>query len=123
MTYQTPAGSVSGYAFNSPVISVEKYGSPQITTPPSTAGVSGVALAIQPVITINNPLGAPNLLYTGPVTVTIQGVGTLSGTTTVTAVAGVAIFAGLTITGSGVSQLIFSAPGYGTIVSANITIA
>lgn len=105
-----------------PVISIEVYGSTSITTQPSGIAISGIPLLQQPIVLLLNDLGLPDLTYIGPVFVSIQGPGTLSGTTTVTAVAGVALFLGLTITGSGVSRLVFSAPGYGQILSASITV-
>ena len=75
-------------------------GSALIYTQPAGAR-TGVAFTQQPVIHIRNSSGVLDTSFTGDVIATIAtGTGTLSGTTTVAAVAGVATFTNLAITGT-----------------------
>jgi hypothetical protein len=61
---------------------------------------------------------------TAPVTAAIfAGTGTLSGTTTVNAVGGVATFTDLTITGTGAHSIRFTSAGLTGVTSANFTVA
>lgn len=96
-----------------------------IQTQPSSAAQSGVALAVQPVIQLQNPNGS-NLAQGGlAVTAAIaSGSGTLGGTVTrPTGTNGAVAFTDLTITGpAGAYTLGFTAPGTLPVVSASITI-
>ncbi len=86
-----------------------------------TVAVSGVVMLTQPIIQVLTPTGELDLAYTGPVTLTTSS-GTLNGTTTVLAVAGIATFVGLSITGSGQINLVASAPMRIPGISAAITV-
>ncbi len=88
-----------------------------VTTQPAGA-VSGVVFTTQPVVAIRN---ASNTLSSISATVTValaSGTGTLTGTTIVNAVNGVASFSNLKIAGSGVHAMIFTSAG---LTSANAT--
>lgn len=122
MTFGFPAEGCGDGQRISPALSTDLFGSATIITPPSPSGLSGIALAVQPVIQLNNIYGATDLLYVGSVTVTASGAGTLSGTATVAVVAGLATFVGLTLTGAGTTTLTFSATGRGRVTSGTITI-
>ncbi|MFN9743039.1 MAG: beta strand repeat-containing protein, partial [Acidobacteriota bacterium] len=71
-----------------------------LTTAPVT-GASGAVFSTQPVVAIKDAQGNTATVSTAAVTVAIQSGtgGTLGGTTTVNAVAGVATFSGLSLTG------------------------
>jgi hypothetical protein len=95
-----------------------------ITQQPSAAATSGVSLVQQPIVTANQ--GAlPDINFTGLVTATVNQVSggptTIAGNTKA-AVAGVAAFAGLTLTTAGVVTLTFSAPGTKPVTSIQITV-
>jgi hypothetical protein len=80
--------------------------------------VSGEVLNPQPVVEIRDANGFRIGSSTLPVTASIVGAsGTLSGTTTVNAVNGVASFLGLRLSGTGSFRIAFSAPGVPTINS------
>jgi hypothetical protein len=82
-----------------------------VTTQPAGA-VSGANFTTQPVVAIRDAQGATVAGSSVAVTATISsGTGTLSGTTTVFAVNGVATFTNLRITGSGSHTLALSSPG------------
>lgn len=85
----------------------------------------GAALATQPIVEVQDASG--RLFTTGSVAVTAAiatGGGTLSGTTTVNSVAGVATFTDLSISGSaGDRTLVFSAPGLASVHSPTFTLA
>ncbi len=95
-----------------------------ILTQPDGA-VSGVPFSAQPVVRIVDAAGVVVSNSTLAVTVVVaSGTGTLSGTTTVNAVAGVATFSGLTLTGSGAHMLRFSTTSPAlSVTSASFTIA
>lgn len=95
-------------------------GSAVVTNLLGTA-LSGVPLLNQPIVQVLNPFGVLDATYVGPVTMAATG-SVLSGTTTVLAVAGVATFVGLTLTGAGTAQLIASVPQRLPGVSATITV-
>ncbi len=86
-----------------------------------SVAVSGVVMLTQPIVQVLNSAGALDLTYTGPVTLSVSS-GTLNGTVTVLAVAGIATFVGLSITGSGQITLTASAPMRVPGVSAAITV-
>lgn len=86
-----------------------------------SVAVSGVVMLTQPIVQVLGPTGLLDLTYTGPVTISAQG-GALNGTTTVLAVAGVATFVGLSITGSGQVTLAASAPQRLPGISAAISV-
>ena len=85
--------------------------------------VVGSALATQPVVEIRDAGGNLVTSSTASVTVTIASTdGTLGGSTTVSAVGGVATFSGLTVTGAaGAKTLVFSAAGLTSVTSAPFT--
>jgi hypothetical protein len=86
-----------------------------VTTQPA-GGVSGSAFATQPVVRIVDAAGNTVTHSTASVTVTASG-GTLGGTTTVTAVNGVATFTNLTHTTAGSYTLIFASISPTTLTS------
>ncbi len=93
-----------------------------ITTQPSGA-VSGSAFTSQPVIAIRD---ANNNLTSSTASVTVaiaSGTGTLSGTTTVAAVNGVATFSNLQIVGTGAHTLTFTSTGLTSATSSSFTVA
>jgi hypothetical protein len=85
-----------------------------------------VALSPQPVVTVKDADGNTVTAYTGPVTIALganPAGGTLSGTTTVNAVGGVATFAGLSIDKAGAGYtLVASAAGLSSSTSTAFTI-
>ncbi|MEP6730649.1 MAG: Ig-like domain-containing protein [bacterium] len=87
-------------------------------------GVSGTPLTTQPVLEVRD--GGGNLVTSSQIPVTallLAGGGTLSGTTTVNAVNGVATFTDLAVTGTaGIHRLAFSAPPQLGVASADFTI-
>jgi hypothetical protein len=94
-----------------------------LTTAP-VASASGTALATQPVVAIKDAQGNTVTTSTVAVTVAIRSGtgGTLGGTKTVNAVAGVATFSGLTLTGTvGTNYVLrFTSTGLTQIDSGNI---
>lgn len=95
-------------------------GSTELTNLVSVA-VSGVVMLTQPIVRVLMPDGSLDLSYTGPVTLSSSS-GSLGGTTTVLAVAGIATYAGLSITGSGAINLIATVPMRIPGISAAITV-
>ena len=95
-----------------------------IRTQPGGAA-SAVALSTQPVIEVRDAAGNVIATSTAAVTVAIaSGGGALAGSATVAAVAGVATFSGLGITGLiGARALSFTAAGLTTATSASFTLA
>lgn len=94
-----------------------------ISTQP-TGAESGSALTAQPVVSLRDASGALAASATDAVTATLNGGGgTLSGTTTVTAVNGIASFSGLKVTGAGSYSLTFSASGLAPAISIPFAIA
>ena len=94
-----------------------------VETQPSGA-TSAATLPTQPVVLVLDANGARVSNSSPAVTAAIgSGPGTLSGTTTVTAVNGVATFTNLRITGSGTSTITFSTAGLTSATSGNISIA
>ena len=95
-----------------------------ITTQPAGA-VNGVALTTQPVVKIVYPSGSTVTSFTGNVVATIATgtAGTLSGTTMVAAVAGIATFTDLLITGTvGNFTLRFTPVGASAVTSASFAL-
>ncbi len=85
-------------------------------------GVSGTALGAQPVVQLRNASGQLVSTATGSVTAAIaSGAGTLSGTTVVNAVNGVATFTNLVVTGTGSYTLRFTASGLTSATSSSFT--
>ena len=86
--------------------------------------VSGSAFSVQPIVHVRdagNSLVSTSAL---PVTATlVSGSGTLSGTTTVTAVNGVATFADLAIAGSGTHTIQFTGAGVTSATSTGFTVS
>lgn len=89
-----------------------------------TGAVSGSPLAIQPAVEIVDSAGTRVLTATNDVTVALvpgsDGT-TLSGTTTVAAVNGVATFTDLVVVGGGTSRLVFTAASLADVTSADFT--
>ncbi len=86
--------------------------------------ISGSALGTQPVVNVrdasnSNVAGATNVVTA----VLSSGTGTLTGTTSVAAVNGVATFTDLRITGAGTSAIVFTATGLASATSAAIVTA
>jgi uncharacterized protein YjdB len=93
-----------------------------ITTQP-TGAVSGVNLTTQPVVEVRDANGDRVTTSTAAVTATITtGTGSLVGTATVNAVAGVATFTNLRINGAGDHQLQFTAAGLTAATSNTIAV-
>ena len=94
-----------------------------ITTQPIGAA-SGSVLGTQPVIRIVNSAGGTVTSSTANVVASIaSGTGTLSGTTTIAAVAGVATFTNLAITGTpGTFTLTFTPTSLTPVTSSSLTI-
>ena len=90
-----------------------------MTTQP-VGGTSGAALATQPVVRLVDATGNTVTHSTASVTVTASG-GTLGGTTTVTAVNGVATFTNLTHTTAGTYTLTFTSTSLTSVTSASFT--
>ncbi len=94
-----------------------------VSRQPSGAA-NGVAFITQPVVTIRDASGATSSSATAAVTVAIaSGTGTLSGTTTVNAVNGVATFTNLTISGTGTYTLVFTSSGLTSATSDPFVVA
>ena len=92
-----------------------------VTTQPG-GGVSGAALTTQPVVAIRDA-GGNATTSTANVTAAIaSGSGTLSGTTTVAAVNGVATFTNLVITGTGPHTLTFTSSGLTAATSSSFSV-
>jgi hypothetical protein len=96
-----------------------------LATQPASQATGGVALDPQPVVQLQTGDGA-NLTTAGiAVSVTIQGGGSLSGTTQVTTDCnGLASFTDLVISGDpGARTLLFTASGFTSVTSSSITVA
>jgi hypothetical protein len=93
-----------------------------VSTQP-VGGASGAALATQPIIHIRDASGNLVNTATNTVTLTVSG-GTISGTTSVAAVGGVATFSGLTFDGLvGTNyQFTFASSGLTSATSNNVTV-
>jgi hypothetical protein len=91
-----------------------------ITQQPS-GSVSGVMMTGQPVVEVRTAANALASSSTAAITASIVGAATLSGTTTVNAVAGVATFTNLKVAGAGAYTLKFAATGLGTTTSSSFT--
>ena len=88
------------------------------------AGYNANQLLVQPKININDSAGSLVRIATNSVTVSvISGTATLSGTTTVTAVDGVATFTDLVLTGSGSVTLRFTSSGLTQVDSSSFTVS
>ena len=93
-----------------------------IGTQPSGA-TTGTPLTTQPVIQVKDVNGGVVVAATNNVTAAIaSGTGTLSGTTTVAAVNGLATFTNLVITGAGTSTIVFTSTGLTSVTSSSITV-
>ena len=88
------------------------------------AGYNSNNLLVQPKININDSAGSLVRIATNSVTVAVQsGTATLSGTTTVAAVNGVATFTDLVLTGSGAVTLRFTSSGLTLVDSSSFTVS
>ena len=96
-----------------------------VSTQPSTTAINGVALVVQPVVTVQDAKGN-TINGTGPaVTLAVaSGSGTLACTTNpVTASSGVAAFVGCSITGTaGAFTLVATATGLTSVTTSAITL-
>lgn len=91
---------------------------------PSTTASSGVALAVQPKVAIQDALGRTMTGLTSNVVASKQtGGGSLSGTTTVAAVAGIATFTNLVLTTASTDTLRFTTTSLATVDSAPIVVS
>jgi alpha-tubulin suppressor-like RCC1 family protein len=87
------------------------------------AGTASNQLIVQPKININDSVGNVVRTATNSVSVAVQsGSATISGTTTVTAVSGVATFTDLVLTGSGYIVLRFTSSGLTSADSMSFTV-
>src|SRR5262249_15269559 len=86
-------------------------------------GLSGLPLLVQPILNTLDLGGILNTDFVGTVTATVlAGPGTITAGATALVVLGIAVFVGLTITGSGATTLQFSAPGLRPVIAVvNIT--
>jgi hypothetical protein len=92
-----------------------------VTRQPDGA-ISGEPFVTQPMVAVRDDLGSVVTTSTAAVTASIaSGSGTLSGTTTVNAVNGVATFTSLTVTGTSAVTLQFTATGLAATTSASFT--
>jgi hypothetical protein len=98
------------------------------TVPPSLAmqvqpvgAASTSPLSTQPVVRALDKFGNLDASFSGLVTASINGTGSLSGGIGITANLGVATFTDLVITGAGSSTLTFTATGYTPVTSTAIT--
>lgn len=89
---------------------------------PPNAWQSGVTLSAISVQAVDGE-GQVDLNFDGQITISLQGDGSLSGSTQVTAVDGVAIFDALTITGTGSAQLQATASGVDPALSGSVALA
>ena len=84
----------------------------------ASASVSGVVFATQPRVAIRDAAGNTNTSSTLVVTASVSSGGTLTGTVSVAAVAGVAAFTNLAVIGgAGTYTLTFAAPGMASATS------
>ena len=105
-----------------PINVVQTPASLSIQTQPAAA-TSGSVFPVAPVIEVLDNAGLLISSSTLPITVArSSGTGTLTGTTTVNAVNGVATFTNLTVTGTGTHTLTFSGAGAGTATSSSFTV-
>lgn len=93
-----------------------------VNTQPSATASSGIALAVQPAFNALGNGGAVQANYTGAVTVSASGGPVLSGTATVNAVAGVATFTNLALTGAGTATLAAAAADRTGVSTTSITV-
>lgn len=94
-----------------------------VNTQPSTTATSGANIGTQPRFNVLTTAGATDTGFTGNVTISADGPGTLGGTLTVAAVAGVATFAGISITGAGTTRISARASGRGAVQTRNIVVS
>jgi len=88
------------------------------------AGYNSNQLLVQPKININDSVGSVVRIAANSVSVAVQsGTATLSGTTTVTAVDGIATFTDLVLTGSGNVTLRFTSSGLTLVDSSSFTVS
>ncbi len=92
-----------------------------VTTQPAGA-VSGVNFTTQPVIAIRDVSGNQTASTASVTAALASGTGVLSGTTTVSAVNGVATFTNLRIAGSGPHTLTFTSAGLTSATSGSVTV-
>jgi hypothetical protein len=94
-----------------------------IARQPSSSNGSGEHLSVQPIVEFRDRFDNVASSSTLPVTASVaSGTSTLSGTATVNAQTGRALFNDLSLTGTGAVQLQFTAPGFQPAVSAAFNI-
>jgi hypothetical protein len=92
-------------------------------TAAAVGGTSNTFLTAQPVVTVQTLAGAVVSAEVRQITATLaSGSGSLSGTTTVSTVNGVATFTDLAITGTGAHTLAFAATGASPVTSSTLTV-
>lgn len=95
-----------------------------ITTQPSSTATSGVALSQQPILEIRDAANNKVTSSTASVTASIaSGTGTIGGTLTIAAVAGVVTFTNLQITGASTDTIGFASAGLTGATSTSITVS
>jgi hypothetical protein len=122
-TITASSGSVSSVGVT---VTVSPGAASQLGLKTQPAGAaSAAAMTTQPVVEVRDAAGNPIVASTASVTVAIaSGGGTLAGTATVAAVAGVATFTGLGVTGLiGARTLSFTSAGLASATSAPFTLA
>jgi len=113
-TYSSATSATATFTFQVGVASTAA-----ITTQPAGA-VDGSAFTTQPVVRVTDSGGNTVTSFTGNVVASIaSGTGTLSGTTTVAAVAGIATFTNLVITGTAGAFTLTFTPASLTGVTSN----
>jgi hypothetical protein len=113
-------GKEQGWLYVRPIRAFYSAASAVAVTTQPVGGTSGAALATQPVVRIVDASGDTMTGSSASVTVTASG-GTLGGTTTVTAVNGVATFTNLTHTTAGTYTLTFASTSLTSVTSASFT--
>ncbi|MES2179726.1 MAG: cohesin domain-containing protein [Gemmatimonadota bacterium] len=122
-TLSFTSGALTGVTSGTVTISTLPPTKLVVQTQPSASTVSGSVFAAQPVVQVQDQSNGVVAAANNPVTATLSGAGgTLSGTTTVNAVNGIATFTDLKVTGAGTYTIIFSAGALTSATSASITI-
>ncbi len=124
-TYTITFASAGLTSANTASFTVVSGAATQLTMQTEPAGAaSGQNLGTQPVVRLADITSSPVTIGSNLVTATLNGAGgTLSGTTAVNAVNGVATFTNLKVTGAGNYTITFGTPGLTSVTSASFTIA
>jgi len=92
----------------------------EVTTQPPTSVQAGQSFGLS--VSVLDQFGTPDPDFNGSVTVGLQGNGTLGGTTTVSAISGIATFSGLTLDEAGNHTLQVSSAGLTSVTTGNIDV-